>query len=95
MKSRKKKLKPRHTTARNYRDVVYKYLPLSERHSIAIKGGRCYKCSKITTDFCYNCSKSCCKKHFRKLDEEIFCADCSSKHDISKMTVRDKKSYIG
>jgi hypothetical protein len=75
MKSRRKRLRIRRTTARNDRKTVYKYYPVDETKSVAVKAGRCYKCRKITTDFCFNCSNFVCEKHSAK-DGDTFCISC-------------------
>lgn len=78
------KRKPKRGTARNYRSVVYKYLPdeKSDVKSVAVMGGRCYKCNKITIAYCDNCQRWVCEKHMVKSEKdknECFCSECSEK----------------
>ncbi len=88
MKSRIKKRKPRKGTAVNDRKSVYKYFPVDDTHSIAVKGGRCYKCSKITTEFCQSCLAYVCDNHSEGQETDRICLKC-------KKESRSLPSYIG
>ena len=76
MKSRKKRIMARKkkTTAKNYRNVVHKYIPLDEQKSVAIQVGICSKCNKITECWCDSCSKWYCENHLDKKNEK--CEKC-------------------
>ena len=75
------KPKPKHSTARHHRNVAYKYYPLGKKsvHSIAVPGGRCHICNRITNMFCHKCSKWVCEKHTtkdEKYDIDVYCVKC-------------------
>ena len=77
----KKEDKPRFSTARDDKDFVYKYYPIKgdKEHRMAVPGGRCYKCSKITDAFCDECQRWICENHLTEGEEEgsCFCLDCN------------------
>ncbi|MFH1642404.1 MAG: hypothetical protein ABIC04_05910 [Nanoarchaeota archaeon] len=74
--------KPRKTTAINSRKAVYKYLPIKndKDHSIAVPGGRCHNCNKITVCYCDKCNLWICEKHLVVGQEEgeCYCKKCSN-----------------
>ncbi|MCP3684134.1 MAG: hypothetical protein GY861_15745 [bacterium] len=84
MKNRKKRLekKIRTSDARNTRQAVYKYYPIDETKSIAVRGGRCHKCNKITNDFCISCTRFVCDKHSHKKSKDKYCADCKENKKV-------------
>ena len=76
---------PRYTTARNSRRVVYKYYYLSDDKRMAVLGGRCHSCGKITDAFCDKCSRFVCENHMfkpREDDFECFCLGCKEKEGL-------------
>jgi hypothetical protein len=79
VKSRAKKRKIHYSDATNTRRVSYKYFPVDEKHSVAVQAGRCYKCRKVTTDFCFGCSRYVCKVHSQQRDDEVWCTGCVGK----------------
>lgn len=80
MKSRIKRRKIRHSDALNTRGVSYTYVPVDDVHSVAIPAGRCFRCRKITTTYCFGCDRYICKNHTMTREDELWCPDCHSKN---------------
>ncbi|MBS3098009.1 hypothetical protein J4209_04405 [Candidatus Woesearchaeota archaeon] len=74
--------KPRFTTARDNKGFSYKYYPIEgdSEHRMAVPGGRCYKCGKITDAFCDKCQAWVCETHLvsGKDEGECFCLNCNN-----------------
>jgi hypothetical protein len=71
--------KPRLTNARAGRGFAYKYYPIKgdDKHRLAVLGGRCIKCGKITDAYCDKCNQWVCENHLIKESEYgCYCLDC-------------------
>jgi len=88
----KKEDQPRLGTARNSKGFFYKYYPVEgdKTKRIAVPGGRCYKCSRITDAFCDKCQKWVCEEHLAKGEDEYicFCLECGKEQPAQKKSFK-------
>jgi hypothetical protein len=74
------KEKPRFSSARDSRGFAYKYYPIKgdEKHRVAVLGGRCFKCGKVTDAYCDKCNEWICENHLvkAKVEGECYCLEC-------------------
>jgi hypothetical protein len=82
----------RQTTATNTRNFLYKYYKVNEFRSIAVKAGRCFKCRKITDNYCITCHRYICENHIFQKAEDRFCQDCRPVNS-RELTKKEKRVF--
>jgi hypothetical protein len=83
----RRRQEPYRRTARDSRSAVHTYHAVDDVHRLAVQGGRCFKCGKITNSFCDKCNIWACENHLEKDRNGLdVCEKCTDSGELNQIS---------